>query len=300
MNDRRWPPTNARVVPPLGNAGSRNRIRLTDPLQNHCSLRRCRTYSTYWTYTYLSGIFYRRQTVSKNKYLIGLIGLAVGFSVSFFLTQSYNKSNAAPAATAAAGAPSGMPGGPGGQQAMMNQVAGVIEKAKNGPNDFQAQVEAAKVFNQIGRIAETVDYLKKAYAIDAARFNDLGAAGFLGQYYFDQKDYPEAETWFSRAIKADPKDPDLYVGLAETFVQREPPQPDQAIAQLQQALSVDSRNPHALGHLVEAYVLKKDTRSAEETVKRLKEADPTSKRVPVLETLVADLKAGKPVTIPKE
>jgi len=47
-------------------------------------------------------------------------------------------------------------------------------------------------------------------------------------------------------------------------------------------------------------VLKKDTRSAEETVKRLKEADPTSKRVPVLETLVADLKAGKPVTIPKE
>lgn len=236
--------------------------------------------------------------MNKNKYLIGLIGVAVGFIVSFFLTQNYNKSNAA--APTAPGASSGMASGPGGQQAMMGQVAGVIEKAKNAPNDFQAQVEAAKVFNQIGRVAETVDYLKKAYAIDPTKFNELGAAGFLGQYYFEQKDYAESETWFNRAIKADPKEADLYVGLAETFVQREPPQPDQAIAQLQQALNVDPKNGHALGHLVEAYALKKDPRGAEEAVKRLKETDPTNARITALETMVADLKAGKAVSIPKE
>ena len=237
--------------------------------------------------------------MNKNKYLIGLIGLAVGFIISFFLTQNYNKSNAAPAATGT----SAMTGGAGGQQAqqaMMGQVQQVIEKAKNGPNDFQAQVEAAKVFNQIGRVAETADYLKKAYAIDPNKFNELGAAGFLGQYYFDQKDYAQAETWFNRAIKADPKDADLYVALGETYVQREPPQPDQAIVQLQQALTIDQKNGHALGHLVEAYALKKDARGAEETVKRLKETDPTNQRISVLETLVADLKAGKAVTIPKE
>ncbi len=238
--------------------------------------------------------------MNKNKYLIGLIGLALGFIISFFLTQNYNKSNAAPAA---AGMPSGMAGGAGsagGQQAMMGGVQQIIEKAKNGPNDFQAQVEAAKAFNQIGRVAETADYLKKAYAIDPKKFNELGAAGFLGQYYFEQKDYAEAETWFNRAIKADPKEADLYVALAETYVQREPPQPDQAIAQLQQALGVDPKNGHALGHLVEAYALKKDARGAEETLKRLKETDPTNQRLSVLETLVADLKAGKAVTIPKE
>jgi tetratricopeptide (TPR) repeat protein len=247
-----------------------------------------------------SGVFLLETIVNRNKYLIGFIGLAVGFIVSFFLTQNYNKSNAAPGS---AGTPSGMSsgaGGAGGQQAMMGQVAGIIEKAKNSPNDFQAQVEAARAFNQIGRIAETADYLKKAYAIDAAKFNELGAAGFLGQYYFEQKDYAESETWFNRAIKADPKETDLYVALAETYVQREPPQPDQAIAQLQQALGVDPKNAHALGHLVEAYALKKDPRGAEETVKRLKEADPTNQRISVLETLVTDLKAGKPVTIPKE
>jgi tetratricopeptide (TPR) repeat protein len=236
--------------------------------------------------------------VNKNKYLIALIGLAVGFIISFFLTQNYNKSNAAPAATA--GTPSTMAGGAGGQQAMMGQVQQVIEKAKNAPNDFQAQVEAAKVFNQIGRVAETADYLKKAYAIDQNKFNELGAAGFLGQYYVEQKDYAEAETWFNRAIKADPKDADLYVALAETYVQREPPQPDQAIAQLQQALAVDQKSGHALGHLVEAYALKKDARAAEETLNRLKEVDPTNQRISGMESMVADLKAGKPVTLPKE
>ncbi len=235
--------------------------------------------------------------MNKNKYLIGLIGLAIGFIISFFLTQNYNKSNAAPAAT---GMSSGMASSAGGQQAMMGGIQQIIEKAKNGPNDFQAQVEAAKAFNQIGRVAETADYLKKAYAIDPNRFNELGAAGFLGQYYFEQKDYAEAETWFNRAIKADPKEADLYVALAETYVQREPPQPDQAIAQLQQALGVDPKNGHALGHLVEAYVLKKDARGAEDSVKRLKETDPTNQRISVLEILVADLKAGKTVTIPKE
>ena len=238
--------------------------------------------------------------MNRNKYLIGLIGLALGFSISFFLTRNYNKSNAAPAAT---GMPSGMAGGTGsqqGQQAMMGQVQQVIEKAKNAPNDFQAQVEAAKIFNQVGRIAETAEYLKKAYAIDANKFNELGAAGFLGQYYFEQKDYAESETWFNRAIKADPKEVDYYVALAETYVQREPPQPDQAIAQLQQALGVDPKNGHALGHLVEANALKKDARGAEDAVKRLKETDPTNQRLSALETLVADLKSGKAVTIPKE
>lgn len=241
--------------------------------------------------------------MNKNKYLIAGIGLAVGFIVSFFWTQSFNKNNAAPVTTAAS---TGMPGGAGGasgaggQQAMMGQVQQVIETAKSNPNDFQSQVDAAKIFNQIGRIPETVDYLKKAYAIDANKFNELGAAGFLGQYYFEQKDYAEAETWLNRAIKAEPSEAELYVVLAETYVQREPPQPDQAVAQLQQALKIDTKNGHALGHLIEAYALKKDARAAEEALNRLKETEPTNKRISALESLVADLKAGKPVSIPKE
>src|SRR5881396_3241467 len=163
MNDRRRlstaPEWRRHSISP---EGSRNRIRLTDPLQNHriyIRLSNLRTTAKLIAVRQPSGHSNRRRIVDKNKYLIGLIGLAVGFIISFFLTQNYNRSNAAPAASVA---PSGMPGGgaagAGGQQAMMGQIQQVIDKAKNGPNDFQAQVEAAKVFNQIGRVAETADY----------------------------------------------------------------------------------------------------------------------------------------------
>jgi tetratricopeptide (TPR) repeat protein len=236
----------------------------------------------------------------NRKYLVALIGLAAGFSISFFFTQNYNRSNAAPTPSASQAGTSTAAGGAGNQQAMMGQVQQIVEKARSNPNDFQAQVEAAKVFNQVGRIAETADYLKKAYAIDPNKFNELGAAGFMGQYYFEQKNYSEAESWFNRAIKADPNEADLYVALAETYVQREPPQPDQAITQLQQALKVDPKSGHALGHLVEAYALKKDARNAEDAFNRLKTTDPANQRISVLETMVADLKAGRAVNIPKE
>ena len=233
--------------------------------------------------------------MDKNKYLVGLIGLAIGFIISFFWTQSINK-NSATTGVAASSMPGGSSGG-GSQQAMMGGVQAILDRAKNNPRDFQAQFEAAKTFYQIGRTKEAIDYLVKASEIDP---NDINTAVNLGALNSEIKNYAEAEKWLKHAIELQPKEPDLYVELGVTFIQREPPQSDRAIQEIQHALSIDPKNGHALGHLVEAYALKKDARGAEETVKRLKEADPTNNRISDLEKLVADLKAGKAVTIPKE
>jgi tetratricopeptide (TPR) repeat protein len=237
--------------------------------------------------------------VNNNKYLAGLVGLAIGFGVAFYWTQKVNREGSSVASGPAAGMP-GAPAGPGGQQAMIGQVAQTIEKAKSNPKDFDAQRAAATLFYQIGRNAETVEYLEKAYNIDPVKFSELGAEGFMGQYYFEQKKYPESEAWFNRAIKANPADADLYVALAETYVKREPPSPDKAIEQIQLALKINPKNGHALRHLIEAYALKKDARAAEEAFNRLKQTDPASEDISKLETMVADLRAGRPVTIPKE
>ena len=255
-----------------------NRIRLTDPLQNQL-----------WEFI-----------VKNRKYIIGAIGLAVGFTVAFTYTYRLNKSEAAQA-PARGGA---MAGGGAGQQQMMAQVQQVIENARANPGDFEAQLGAARVFYQIGRTKEAVEYLEKAYTASPDKFKDntkdTGALAFMGQYYFEEKNYPQAELWFNRAIKDEPEKSDYYVALAETFVQRQPPQPDRAIDYIQQALKFDPKNGHALGHLVEAFALKKDARSAEENLNKLKEADPSNDRLAKLQTMVADLKAGKPVSIPQE
>jgi tetratricopeptide (TPR) repeat protein len=236
--------------------------------------------------------------LDKNKYLIGMIGLAIGFICSFFWTQHYNKVNDQGSAMAAGGQPSAK--GAEGQQAQMGQVQQTIDKAKANPRDYDAQVAAASLYSQIGRKAESVEYLLKAYAIDSKKFRDLEAFGFVGQYYFDEKNYQEAEKWFRRASEAEPNDSELHVAIAETLTQREPSEPDRAIDELQRALKINAKDGHALGHLVEAYALKNDARDADETLNRLKEADPKNARLSTLETLVADLKAGKPVNVPKE
>src|SRR5205085_11993957 len=146
----------------------------------------------------------RRRTVNNTKYFVGLAGLIVGFLISFLWVSSYNRNNAPAAPPSAAGA---MPGGQpaanssGGQQAMMGQVQQVIEKAKNNPQDFQAQIDAAGVYYQGGKEAEAVEYPKKAYELKPDEFKTnqqlIGALPIIATYYADQKNYSEADTWRS-------------------------------------------------------------------------------------------------------
>jgi tetratricopeptide (TPR) repeat protein len=244
--------------------------------------------------------------VNKNKYLVGLIGLAVGFIISYFLTTNYNKNNPSPAANTEASGGMGSQGGAGGQQAMMGQVQQVIDKAKSNPTDFQSQVEAAKIFNQVGRVPETVEYLKKAYDISSDEFvkrgkGELqGALLFMGMFYNDQKNYDESDKWLRRALDASPEDQEARTEVASSYLRREPPQADRAIQELQKALKANPKDGHALGHIIEAYVLKKDAAAAEDALNKLKDADPTNQRLTALSSLISDVKAGKIVTLPKE
>lgn len=238
--------------------------------------------------------------MNKNKYLFGLIGLAAGFLISFFAIKSMNESEMASLPASSTSAPH--PGATSGsdsqtQQGMMASVSNTIEKAKNNPNDFTAQIDAAKVHYQISQFGEAIEYLKKAHEIQP---DNIGVTATIGNLYFEEKKYVEAEKWYSVALKSKPDETELYVELASTFLKREPPDPDRAIQEIQKALKLDPKNSHAVAHLIEAHLLKKDVRSAEETLNKLKEAEPNNQRVSIYQGLIADLKAGRPINIPKE
>jgi tetratricopeptide (TPR) repeat protein len=244
--------------------------------------------------------------VNNTKYFVGLAGLIVGFLVSFLWVSSYNRNNAPVAQSAGGAMPGNMPAGnsSAGQQAMMGQVQQIIEKAKSNPKDFQEQIDAAGVYYQSGKEAETVEYLKKAYELKPDEFKSnqqlIGALPIIATYYADQKDYGEADTWFRRSMEVEPTNDAIRIELASSYIQRQPPQPDKAIQELQTALKSNPKDAHALGHLVEAYAVKRDAAGAEDALNLMREAEPSNQRLSALQNMVADLKAGKPVTLPKE
>jgi len=236
----------------------------------------------------------------NKKLIIGASGLILGFAAGFFYTKSLNESGAGQvgAAGVKAAGPNAAEGG--NPQAMMANVKETIERAKNNPNDFNAQVDAARIYNQVGRVPETIEYLKKAYDLNKTEAGKQGITSYVGQYYADQKNYDEAEKWYQRSLEANPDDRDVKIELAATFIDREPPQADRAIQNLQAVLKSNPKDAHALTHMVQAYLLKKDARSAEDTLARLKEAEPGNNMISKLQTEVESLKAGRPVAIPKE
>ena len=236
----------------------------------------------------------------NNKLKIGAGGLILGFAVGFFYTKSLNGAVVAQPGNAEVQATGPNAGGAPNQQAMMATVKETIEKAKNNPKDFNAQVDAARIYNQVGRIPETIEYLKKAYDINKSEASKQGITSYIGQYYVDQKSYDEAEKWFMRSLEGNPEDKEVKIELAATFIDREPPQADRAIENLQAVLKSNPKDAHALTHLVQAYLVKKDARNAEDALGRLKTAEPGNEMISKLQPQIEALKAGRPVSIPKE
>jgi len=204
-------------------------------------------------------------TFMERKYLFGLAGLVLSFSVAYFGTRSINNTGAGlpqtNAATQTSPSAANAPA-PGSdtqdQQKGMSEVAGAVEKANNNPKDFDAQMEVASLNYQIGRYPKTVEYLQRAYDADPKKFaGQKGALSFIGQFYFDDKKFDESAKWFGRAIQEDSND---YV--SKVFLS----------------------------------AIKKDARGAEEALDKFKQADPKSELLPALEDIVANVKAGKPLT----
>lgn len=228
---------------------------------------------------------------------MGIAGLIVGFAISFFWTTSINKKakGASPDQSAGMGGPAPSTEG---QQAAMGSVRQIIDKAKNSPNDFDAQMDAARAYDQIGRTKEAVDYLEKAYNISADRSAQMEAPAYIAQYYSDQKNYDQAVSWFEKQLKTKPDDPEVTIELGATYIERQPADPDKAIPYLKSVLDKNPKNTHALMHLAQAYLEKKDAASAQDAVNRIKEAEPDNKNLATLQGQVDAVKAGQPVTIP--
>ena len=239
----------------------------------------------------------------KDKTIYFLAGLLIGLIVSFLVTNRIN-SNAQLTAQASSGSgvaqlpdPSGqMPpnddihkgvqsgsnsGGP------QPQVQAAIQKAKDNPNDYNAQVVAAGMYYQIGQNDKALEYLEKAYKLkpDNMEYEPLVAYAQLS-LQADKND--QAVALFEKVIKQKPTEAEGYSGLGTAY--RKLGQNDKAIAQFQKALSYNAKDVESLHEMTHAYLEKGDAKNAEATINKLKEIDPKNENVASLQQELDQLK----------
>jgi Flp pilus assembly protein TadD len=198
--------------------------------------------------------------MTRENILFAIIGILLGFIVGFMFASSMSQRMPEPqAASRSQAMPADHPpvgGAQNGQdpQAVREQVAASLEKARNEPKNFDAQVKAAELYYQIGRYDQSIEFLLKANQIQPT---DYRTVTLLGLTNLDAGHYETAEKWYRAALKMRQDDVMVLAGLAAATLE------------------------------------KGDAKAAEDAIAQLEKVDPNSEDLPNFKTKLASLKASK-------
>ena len=199
--------------------------------------------------------------MTRDNLLFAIIGVLFGFIVGFLFASNMSQRYGPGAPTALSGgqmpadhppvAPNASGQNAGGMQA---EVTASLEKARNEPKNFEAQVKAAELYYQIQRYDPAIEFLLKANQLKPDDYQTLVALGLVN---LDAGHYDVAEKWYRAAILKKSDDTASLAGLAAA----------------------------TLG--------KGDARGAEQAIANLEKVDPTSQDLPQFRDRLASLKAGE-------
>jgi tetratricopeptide (TPR) repeat protein len=176
--------------------------------------------------------------MTRDNLLFIIIGVLFGFIVGFLFASTMNQryGPGAPAALSSSQMPvdhpqvGSNPGAPASGN-MQAQVAEKIEKARNEPKNFEAQVEAAELFYQVRRFDQAIEFLLKANQLKP---DDYRTIVFLGVANLDAGHYDVAEKWYKAALMKKSDDVVTLAGMAAAMLGKgDAKAAEQAIANLE-------------------------------------------------------------------
>jgi tetratricopeptide (TPR) repeat protein len=230
--------------------------------------------------------------MGKDKLIVGIGGIVVGIVIGFLFANSLNRSATVTQSSSNSGAaanlnlpadhpPVGQTSGPT-STAPLPQVTQAIERAKQKPDDFEAQMTAADLYYQIQRYTDAAKIYEKANQLKPDELEPLIK---LGNSYFDAEQYETAEKWYLAALKRSPNDVNVRTDLALTFFLRTPRDIGRAIKEYQAALALKPDNEITLQNLALAYIENGDSQNSQATIEKLRKVNPNNPAV-----LKSDLK----------
>lgn len=195
--------------------------------------------------------------MTRDNLLFAIIGLLLGFIVGFIFASNMSQRSQMADTRSLSGQnlPADHPPVPGGAQdpqQVFAQVQESMARARNEPQNFDAQVAAARLEYQIQRYDQAVEFLLKANQLRPDNYEVvvmLGAANLEGGHY------DMAEKWYKIALGRKPDDVSVLASLAYMQLQ------------------------------------KGDARSAEKAIADLEKVDPNNQDLPQFRERLAGLKS---------
>lgn len=240
--------------------------------------------------------------MSKENTLFTIIGVLLGFIVGFLFANSVNQRAATPQQTAlsdttisqpqtsASDHPEASSGGGSDQVGgMMPDVQAKIQRAKDEPDSFQAQIEAAELYYQIKRFDRAIELLLRANQLRPENYEIVLN---LGNANLEAKRFTEAERWYTTASIKKPDDIKARTGLGLSFLLRQPSDPDRAITEFRRSLEIDPRHEQTVSALIDAFLQKRDAVGAQQTLELLEQVNPNSSDIALFRTRIQQLRSS--------
>lgn len=222
--------------------------------------------------------------MNKNSFLFGIGGLIIGLIVGFFVANNLNESASSQSSASVlqqnqtSGNPQinnmvvkDQPTSTSG--AMMPEIAQTLDKAKNEPNNFEAQIQAGDLYLKIKNFPKAVEFYEAANKLKPDNYEIIVK---IGNSYFDSNQYESAQNWYEKALQIKPDDVGVRTDLGVTFVERANPDLARAIKEFQTSLKTNPKHEPTLYNLGVAYMKSGDLDQAKNVAKQLEEVNPQS------------------------
>ncbi len=175
--------------------------------------------------------------MTRDNLLFAIIGLLFGFIVGFiFASTMAQRNTVAPVVSSSGPIPADHPptgANPGGQTSggMQAEITATLEKARNEPKNFEAQVKAAQVYYEIDRYEPALEFLLKANQLKPDDYETLVGLGIVN---LDAGHYEVSEKWYRAALLKKADDVRVLAGLgAAALGKGDAKAAEQAIANLE-------------------------------------------------------------------
>lgn len=237
--------------------------------------------------------------MTKQSVLIALAACLAGFIGGFMLANTLNRrAMSVPPPVEQTAAPTTGDTSPASTTLTPEEIKARVEMADRSPGDFKFQkglglslYRYASLKQDATILPDAIRIMQRALDLDPADRDlqiGLGNAHFdVGYFNKENASFEKAREFYNKALARMPGDTDVRADLALTYFLQHPPDLETTVKEFEKGLESNPKHERSLQFLTQTYVKKNDPTKANETLARLKDANPSNPSIAELTSMIA-------------